>query len=113
MIEIILQDYLISKLSVPVVLEVPKPVPASYVLLDKTGSRRENGIDTATFAVQSVAPTLYEAAELNEQVKGFMERLPWEAPRVFKAALNTDGNFTNTKTKERRYQAVYHITYKE
>ena len=113
MIEITLKTYLEGVLSEPVVLEVPHPAPAKYVVLDKTGSSRENTIDTATFAIQSVAQTLYEAAELNERVKDAMEELPWAAASVFKAALNSDGNFTNTATKERRYQAVYHITYKE
>ena len=113
MIEITLQDYLSGELAEPVVLEVPHPAPASYVVLQKTGSSRENMIDTATFAIQSIAPTLYEAAALNERVKDAMELLPWAAPSVFKAALNSDSNFTNPNTKERRYQAVYHITYKE
>lgn len=113
MIEITVRDYLAGELPEPVALEVPHPVPERYVILEKTGSRRENGIDTATFAVRSVAPTLYEAAELNERVKAAMELLPWAAASVFRAALNSDGNFSNAETKERRYQAVYHITYKE
>lgn len=113
MIETTLLKYLEEALDVPVSLEVPENKPPVYVVLQKTGSRRENRLDTATFAVQSIAPSLYEAAELNEQVKAAMEGLPYAEKNVFRAELNSDYNFTNTQTKERRYQAVFHITYKE
>lgn len=113
MIEKILLDFLSEQLDVPVYMEKPKPADDSYVLLDKTGSSVDNHIETATFAIQSYAQTLYEAAELNETVKNVMEGLPWGAPEVFKAKLNSDGNFSDIRTKERRYQAVYHITFKE
>ena len=113
MIEKIVLDALQGALSVSVVMEAPEDKPASYVVLDKTGSQRSNRIDRATFAVQSVAPSLAEAAALNEQVKTVMDQLPYLADEVFGSELNGDYNFTNTATKERRYQAVYIITYKE
>ncbi len=113
MIEKIVLNALQNELSIPVVMEVPEDKPASYVVLDKTGSQRSNRIDRATFAVQSIAPTLYQAASLNEQVKAVMDQLPYLAQDVFGAELDSDYNFTDTETKERRYQAVYIITYKE
>lgn len=114
MIETIVLDALTAGLSpVPVVMEVPEERPETYVVLEKTGSQRLNRLDTATFAAQSIAPTLYEAAELNEAVKAVFDQLPYTAEAVFRAALNSDYNFTDTETKERRYQAVYEITYKE
>lgn len=113
MIETIILTVLEEALSVPVVMEVPEDKPAKYVVLEKTGSQRVNRIDGATFAVQSIAPTLYEAAELNESVKAIMDGLPYSTEEIFRAALNSDYNFTDTETKERRYQAVYDITYKE
>ena len=99
--------------AVPVLMEIPEEKPATYVVLDKTGSQRSNHIDRATFAVQSIAPSLYEAATLNEQVKAVMDQLPYLTEAVFAAELNGDYNFTDAETKERRYQAVYIITYKE
>lgn len=113
MIEKIVLDILTDRLTVPVCMEVPEDKPESYVILQKTGSQRQNRIDRATFAVQSIAPTLYEAAELNEGVKSVMDQLPYLTREVFRAELNGDYNFTDTDTKERRYQAVYIITYKE
>ena len=113
MIETIVLNALADQLSVPVYMEAPEDKPPSYVVLDKTGSRRENRIDHATFAVQSIAGSLYEAAILNETVKSVMDRLPRLTEEIFSAALDSDYNFTDTQTKERRYQAVYNITYKE
>ena len=113
MIEKTLLDYLKTEISVPVRLETPEDPPASYVILQKTGSRRENRVDTATFAVQSIAPTLYEAALLNEAVKEAMDAMEDAVPGIYRVEPGGDYNFTNTATKERRYQAVYNITYKE
>ena len=113
MIETIVLTALENQLSVPVYMEIPEEKPASYVVLNKTGSQRMNRIDSATFAVQSTAGTLYEAASLNELVKGVMDQLPYLTEEIFSSALNSDYNFTDTDTKERRYQAVYIITYKE
>ena len=113
MIESILTSYLSGKLPVPVHMEAPEDKTGSYVLLQKTGSQRHNRLDHASIAIQSIAPSLYEAAVLNENVKTVMEQLPYQEPNVFRAELNSDYNFTDTETKERRYQAVYIITYKE
>ncbi len=113
MIETIVLEALENELSVPVVFEAPEEKPARYVVLEKTGSQRTNRIDSAIFAIQSIAGSLYEAAALNEEVKAVMDQLPYLAEEVFGAELNSDYNFTDTETKERRYQAVYNITYKE
>lgn len=53
MIEIIIKNYLAEKLSMPVVLEVPADPPKSFILLEKTGSSREEHIDRAMLAIQS------------------------------------------------------------
>lgn len=113
MIESILCNILAEQLSVPVVLEVPEEKPASYVVLEKTGSSRRNRIDHTTVAIQSIAQTLYEAAELNEKVKEVMFQLPYLSMSVSGAELDSDYNFTDVESKERRYQAVFYITYKE
>lgn len=113
MIETIILEALTEALTVPVYMEAPLSKPERYVLLEKTGTRREDRLDTATFAVQSIAATLLAAAELNEAAKQAMDQLPYVTEEIFAAKLNSDGNFTDTRTKERRYQAVYNITFKE
>lgn len=104
-----LLDYLSSRLSVGVYMEAPAQ-PTNYVLLDQTGSSRTNHIITTTIAIQSYAPSLYEAMLLNEEVKATMTGF-LELAQVTRVELDTDYNFTNTATKQYRWQAVYFITH--
>ena len=113
MIETIVLNALNEQLTVPVYMEDPEDKASSYVVLQKTGSSRTNRLDSATFAVQSIAASLYDAAALNELVKSVMDSLPILRYEVFSSELDGDYNFTDTESKQRRYQAVYIITYKE
>lgn len=111
MIETVLRDYLRSQLDVPVYLEIPKGgIPASYVVLEKTGSGVTNHIRRATFAFQSVAPTMLQAAELNRQVISAMEDAV-ALPEVARSHLNSDYNFTDPEKKYYRYQAVFDLVH--
>ena len=112
MIEEIILDYLNNALEQPVWMEIPKGevIPAEYVLLEKTGSDRENYINYAMIAIQSYADSMYAAASLNEAVKAAMDGII-TLNEIGKAKLNSDYNFTDTETKKYRYQAVYDITH--
>ena len=110
MIETIILDHLATALSVPVTMEMPKNPGGTFVVLEKTGSGRSNHICSAIFAVQSYAPSLLQAAQLNERVKSAMNTLPTLDP-ICAARLNSDYNFTDTANKHYRYQAVYDITH--
>ena len=90
MIEVIIKNYLAEKLSVPVVLEVPANSSKSFVLLEKTGSSREERIDRAMLAIQSYAPSMYEAARLNERVKAAMDSAALETLRAIRDILEDD-----------------------
>ena len=104
-----LLDYLSGALDVPVVMEAPEQT-TDYVLIDQTGSSRKNHIITTTFALQSYGATLYEAMLLNKRVEEAMDGFA-ELGEVTRVELNTDYNFTNTATKQYRWQAVYNITH--
>ena len=104
-----LLDYLGTQLSVGVYAEAPSQL-TDYVLLDQTATSNENHITTTTIAVQSYGATLYNAMLLNEDVKAAMESFA-DQPQVARVKLETDYNFTNTATKQYRWQAVYHITH--
>ena len=104
-----LLDYLGEALSVGVYMESPEEL-TNYILLDQTGSSRNDHIITTTIAVQSYAPSLYEAMVLNESVKAAMEGFA-QLANVTRVELDTDYNFTNTATKQYRWQAVYLITH--
>lgn len=110
MIEKIVLDYLKSILDIPVYMEVPDKEPNKYVLIEKTGSSAENYINSATFALQSYAESLYLAAELNEKVKTAMDNIII-LDSISKSDLNSDYNFTDTTKKKYRYQAVYELFY--
>lgn len=108
MIEVTILNHLKSALSVPVCMEIPKDQPESFVVLEKTGSGKRNRLCSATFAVQSYAPTMYGAASLNEAVKAAMESAV-ELDEVTSSTLNSDYNYTDTASKTYRYQAVFDI----
>lgn len=115
MIEKTILDYLLSKgLSVgeSIFCEVPKrDIPEEYILIEKTGSSRENRINQAMIAVRSISRTsLFSAMQLNEEVKEAMDEII-ELPEIFRCECNSDYNYTNTETKEYRYQAVFNLFY--
>lgn len=110
MIELVVLNYLKSVLDVPVYMEIPSDAPGKFVLIEKTGSSEENYIMGATFAIQSYAESLYEAAALNEIVKEKMRGIIADND-ISKSQLNSDYNFTDTTTKHYRYQAVFNLFY--
>lgn len=112
MIEAVLIQYLSNSelLGVPVHAQRPENPPEKYILIDKTGSSNQNRIMTSTFAIQSYASRLLEAAELNETVKAVMEDFEAE-PEIGRVNLVSDYNFTSTQAKQPRYQAVFAITH--
>ena len=110
MIEKIVMDYLAQKLNISVYAEVPVNEQSEYIVIEKTGGGEEDLIRSATIAVQSYAETLYDAAELNESVVSAMMVLP-DTGEVYGCDLNSDYNFTDTRSKRYRYQAVFEIYY--
>ena len=110
MIEKTVMDYLKDSLNIEVYGEFPENPPETFLVVEKTGGRREEMIDFATIAIQSYAKSLYSAAELNLQVKAAMEDVV-DLPTVCAADLNGDYNFTDLSMKRYRYQAVYEITH--
>lgn len=110
MIELTVRRYLAGVLSVPVRMEMPEHLPDSFVLVEKTAGGETDHIRRATLAVQSYAPSLADAAALNEQVKAALCAMP-DTENIGGAKLNSDYNFTDTAMKRYRYQAVFDFTY--
>ena len=109
MIEKILLDYLSENMEEPVSFEINEK-EKTFVTIEKTGTSSRNYIYSATFAIKSHAPSLYEAAVLNEKVKEVMAGIE-ELDVISQCELDTDYNFTDTTTKSYRYQAVYNIVH--
>lgn len=114
MIEITLRKFLESKLSVPVLMEIPKEPASQFVIIEKTGSTHENHVDSAIMTIQSYAPSLQSAMELNELVKYWMldgmEGLI-TLDEIASVNLNSDYNYTDTTSKRYRYQSVFEIVH--
>lgn len=112
MIEAVLINYLKGKTAAGdnVFAEVPKDQPAMFIVIEKTGSMTEDRITTSTIAVRSCAPSLLEAAALNEGVKSIMDQSP-ELDDIAACKLNSDYNFTDSTSKQYRYQAVFQVTH--
>lgn len=109
MIEKDILDYLTEKLDVAVYMERPLNSATSFVLIEKTGSNQKaRGLYEATIAIQSYANSLYNCAVLNEKVKQLMENIIY-LDNICKVTLNSDYNYTDTSTKEYRYQAVFDL----
>lgn len=53
---------------------------------------------------------MYDAAKLNEELKEVVENMI-ELDEISNVQLNSDYNFTDTTTKEYRYQAVFDINH--
>lgn len=110
MIELIIKKYLDSKMSVPVYTECQDDMPDKYIVFEKTSGGRTNKINSATFAFQSYANSMYEAALLNESLKEVLFKII-ELDEIGWIKLNSDYNFTDITTKKYRYQAVFDIVY--
>ncbi len=114
MIEKIVYDFLTEKMSVPVYMEIPKNPPAKMIVLEKTGSSMNEHIWASTFAVRSYDKSLFGAASLNELVKAAVldgQDGLITLDEVLRVDLNSDYNFTDTTTKQYRYQAIIIVTH--
>lgn len=104
------REYLKNKLPVKVYCERTGQEPGSFVFVERTTTGESNHVRNATLAIQSYAPSLYDAAELNEQVIEAMRTFALE-PDIGSVDLNTAYPFSDTRIKQYRYQAVFNITY--
>lgn len=110
-IENLVLRYLQGKLPVPVYAAQPeKPLPSSFVFLEKIGSGRSNHVNRAAFAFQSYGENLLDTINLNESVKEAMDNII-ELSEVTASRLNSDYPFHDEERNRYRYQAVYDLTH--
>ena len=110
MIEPTIIEYLIDELGVPVSGAVPVDPPGTFVTVEKTGGRCVNRISASTLAIQSWAPSIAEAAALNDRVKTAMEAVV-RLTNISSCELNTDYNYTDTTRNHCRYQAIFDVVH--
>lgn len=110
MIELAILNYLTEQLGVPVYMVMPSNAPTTCVLLEKTAGGEEDGIGTATLAIQSYGRTMEETAYLNHKVCVAM-RDAVTLDIVARCDHNSDYNYPDTTRKRYRYQAVFDLTW--
>ena len=111
MIETVLLNYLNSEeLSATIYMEQPKVKPEAFFVLEKTGGSQTNHINESNFIVQSNAPSLAQAAQMNEEIKAAMLNAI-TLDDISRVELNSNYNYTDSATKQYRYQAVFVITH--
>lgn len=109
MIEKIVLDYLNGKMDEPCYTE-RNGQKGKFYIIEKVGGGKSNHINRSSFAVQSYADSMYEAALMNEAVKDAMEGII-ALPEISSCKLDSDYNFTDTATKKYRYQAVFDMVH--
>lgn len=115
MIEVTILNYLLARniegIEKNVFCAVPEKPPKEYVLIEKTGSGLTDCINQAMVAIKSISSKgIIEAMQINEKVKAVMLEMA-DSEKIYSCDLNSDYNYTDTTTKEYRYQAVFDIFY--
>ena len=90
--------------------ERPLEPPDEYILIERTSGSKTNKIEQAMIAIQSISTeSMYRAMVIDSLVVDAMELMAEYDDSIFGCHLNSHYNFTNTQTKEYRYQAVFLI----
>ena len=111
MIEVILKNFIDNNFDYPAYMEIPNGAPDIFFIIEKVGGSREDHIDSATVAVQTYAPSMYQAAKIsNDMIDDILNHLT-DCPEVTSVTLNSSYNYPNTSTKRYRYQALFEIYY--
>lgn len=108
MIDVILKTYLETVLDAPVYMEIPARKPNEFYILERMGGSEENFIKSSQFVIQSYAETLYRAAVMDEEAIAAMANAV-TVEDVISTSLNSHYNYTDTASKQYRYQALFDI----
>ena len=108
MIELELKKHLEDKTKLDVFLMLPTNKPKKFISFERIGGNYDNMLKSSTFAIQSWGESLFDVATLNEEIKDYLNEFT-ENEKVSKVKINSDYNFTDTRTKKYRYQIVAEI----
>lgn len=110
MIEVTLRNYLETNLDIPVLMEHPQNPPAKFVLMQVADGGQTNHIDMATFFVTAYANSLYEAAELREEIKTYLLD-SISISGITKATLGQDQAGTDSANHTYYYNLAFNFYY--
>lgn len=109
MIEIDIRNFINDNLDYPAYLEKPTGSNNPYFVIEKVGGSEAEYIKVATVAIQIYAPSLYLAMSITEILNDAMLNDFVTLPNVSRVELNSTYNFTDTTTKQYRYQSIFEI----
>lgn len=93
--------------------ERPADPPEEYYIVELTSSGERDHIQTAMIAVQSISSmSMLRAAQMNREAIRTLRDIPEETD-ISRCQLNSAYNYTDTETKQYRYQAVFDFVYME
>ena len=112
MIELDVIDYLKKQFpDIKVREEPPSGMKTPFITVEKTGSQQISiGLYQSTIAIQSWESTKYNASKLSNEVCKAMRNISDYVPAITKSR-GSDYDFTDTTTKNYRYQALFTITH--
>jgi len=109
MIEVTVKEHLETMLDgIPVYMETPNDISGKFVVLQIIDREKNNLIDAATVEIRSYADSKYDAAVLDESVRGAMEDLNQSDITAHIGGGNDD---TDTSLKKYRYRCYYNLYY--
>lgn len=111
MIEVDVKNFIDNNLPYHSYVQKPPEINEPCFVIEKLGGSRNEHIDTATMAIQTYAPTPYQAANTSEIMINAMLEEFIDLPNVAKIELNSSYNYPDTTIKNYRYQAVFEIYY--
>ena len=110
-IEAVVLAYLKQKLNTDeVYMEIPEKLGGSFVTIQRVDASKRNLINAATLEIQAYAPTKYECALLDEQVREAMDNFA-EEPEISASKFGGGNDSANTQIKKYRYRCYYNIYY--
>lgn len=112
LIEIVIRDYLKSKIGVPVLAEIPAEPVERYITMQKIDGGRKNHIDAATIEFQSYAMKKSEAAKLDERVREAIFEIVYdEDSDISSVELGGNSDSTDKVNKRYRYESIFNFFY--
>jgi len=95
--------------NIPVVLEIPKQIPESFIIFQRVDIGRTNRIDAVTLEFRSYGPSKYTAAVLDEKLRAAMDKLHETTDITCEIGGGNDN--TDTELKRYRYRSYYNLYY--
>ena len=111
MIEIDIKKFIDENLDYTAYMEKPNTSNDTYFVIDKVGGGQFEHINNASVAIQTYAPSKYQAALVCEMLNEAIINDFITQPNISKVELNSSYPFPDTAEKKYRYQSLFDIYY--